>query len=177
MINSVLGHEGMPVALRRELAWAWVHQRQPHLDVPIPPPGESLRDAFVTEHLPFWVAHMRSFTNGRMVRLGLVWLSRLGEDPRTIAEVFLDRSDAYAEQFQYAVADIVSEHAATFTPEQVSAIVEQGLAGAASAAVRRKFYSLGSTLLGDSYLKRASQDPAGSVRQWAARVAGRAATG
>jgi hypothetical protein len=173
IINVVLGSQVLGPAFRRELAWAWVHQRQPHLDVPIPESGGSPRGLFVAQHLPFWVAHMPSMATYRMMRLGLVWLSRLGEDPEALAEVFLAENGSYVEQFQYAVADILAEHSGALGAERVQRFVEQGLARASSAPVRRKFYSLGSELLGDEYLARASLDPAGSVRQWASRAATR----
>jgi hypothetical protein len=150
-----------------------VYRRQPHLDVPIPDSRGSVRDAFVAEHLPFWVAHMPSRSSHRMMRFGLVWLARLGEDPEAIIEVFLEPAGCDGEQFQYAVADIIAEHADALAPERVQVFVERGLARAVSAPVRRKFYSLGTSLLGDEYLRRASLDPAGSVRQWAARASAR----
>lgn len=173
LINAALGDESIASELRRELAWAWVYGRQPHLDVPVPVPGDTVRDKFVAEHLPFWVAHMPSHSSHRMVRFGLLWLARLGEDPESLIEVFLEPSGYDAEQFQYAVADIIAEHADSLAPDKVHAFVERGLARAMSAPVRRKFYSLGTSLLGDQYLRRASLDPAGSVRQWATRASAR----
>jgi hypothetical protein len=173
LVNTALGHDSLPVELRRELAWSWVYCRQPRLEVPIPPHGDTVRGRFVAEHLPFWVAHMPSRASNRMVRLGLIWLARLGEDPETVAEAFIERSDPFAEQFQYAVGDIIAEHEGDLGPVRVRELVDLGLDRAASAAVRRKFYSLGSTLVGEEYLQRAAADPAGSVRQWAARASAR----
>lgn len=173
LVNAALGEKSVPTELRRELAWAWVYRRQPHLDVPIPLSRGAVRDVFVAEHLPFWVAHMPSRSSHRMVRFGLLWLGRLGEDPETLIDVFLEPARPDAEQFQYAVADIIAEHADALAAERVQAFVERGLTAAVSAPVRRKFYSLGTSLLGDEYLRRAALDPVSSVRQWASRASAR----
>jgi hypothetical protein len=51
----------------------------------------------------------------------------------------------------------------------VRRVVERGITITGSGPTRRKFYRLGADLFGDTYLTRATEDAAGSVRQWAAR--------
>jgi len=169
MINLLLGTTPLPLALRLELCWAWVHFRQPRLQVEIPVPDGTVRGRFVSEHLPFWLAHAPSWPTLSMVRLALVWLPRLGEDPLSLAVTYIEYRNAFADQLHAAVADILAEHHAAMPDAAVRQVVEQGIAISGSGPTRRKFYSLGAELFGEDYLTRASGDAAGSVRQWAAR--------
>jgi hypothetical protein len=57
-------------------------------------------------------------------------------------------------------------------PDALRALIDRGIAQRSPIASRRRFYRLGVELLGGDYLERARQDPAASVRQWAARQAG-----
>lgn len=169
LIDVVLGSESLPGTLRTELCWAWINERQPRLEVPAPPADDSYKARFVADHLPFWVAHMRSWPNPPMVRRALLWLSRLGEDPVALAQVFLAASNPPDEQILGAVSDIIAEHHASMPSATVKELIDEGLRLPGSIPSRRRFYRLGAELLGAEYLEKAVDDSAGSVRQWAAR--------
>lgn len=169
LINLFLGSDEIPAELRRELCLAWVNARQPHIDVPVPASSSGFRSSFVADHMPFWVAHMRSWPGPLMVRYGLLWLARLGEDPLTLAQRHMDPADGFAEQLHGAVADIIAEHNASMPEPEVRSLIERGIGISGSGPTRRRFYRLGSQLFGAEYLERATHDTAGSVRQWAAR--------
>jgi hypothetical protein len=169
LINLLMGADGIPTTLRAELCWAWIHFRQPRLEVPVPSPDGTARSRFISEHLPFWVAHVPSWPTLSMVRLGLVWLPRLGEDPLALAETYIEYRNAFAEQMHAAVAEIIAEHHTEMPEASVRRVIERGITITGSGPTRRRFYRLGADLYGASYLTRASEDAAGSVRQWAAR--------
>jgi hypothetical protein len=168
LVDTIM-QASLPLSLRRELCWAWVHQRQPKLEVPVPQDTDSPEAAFVSAHMPFWVAHMRSWPRASLVRRGLLWLSRLGEDPLTLAEVFIAAVNPPDEQALGAVADILAEHHGALPPEAVKRLIDQGIAQTGSLSSRRRFYRLGADLIGPEYLSKAAGDSAASVRQWAAR--------
>jgi hypothetical protein len=169
LINLLLGNDALPVLLRSELCWAWVHFRQPHLDVEVSAADSNERGRFIADHLPFWIAHAPSWPTLSMVRLGLLWLPRLGEDPLGLVETYIEYRNAFAEQMHGAVADIIAEHHDRMPRAAVEKVIEEGIAISGSGPTRRKFYRLGADLFGDAYLARATEDAAGSVRQWAAR--------
>lgn len=169
LINMLLGDTGFSQADRRELCWAWIHFRQPRLAVDVPAPGAGERDRFIDDHLPFWIAHAPSWPSGSMVRLALLWLARLGEDPLMLAETFIAYRDTYADQLHAGVADIIAEQYEVMPEARVRPIVEQGITMSSSIPTRRRFYRLGTDLYGLDYLTRATTDTANSVRQWAAR--------
>ena len=169
LIDVVLGGESLPGVLRTELCWAWVNARQPHLDVPAPPPDDSYKARFVADHLPFWVTHMRSWPKPPMVRRALLWLSRLGEDPVALAQVFLAASNPPDEQILGAISDIIAEHHTSMPSGTVKELIDEGIRLQGSIPSRRKFYRLGAELFGVEYLEKAADDTAGSVRQWAVR--------
>jgi len=169
VINEMLGQDELLLADRRELCRAWINWRQPRLDVSIPAPGPDSRSLFVAEHLPFWVAHAASWPTSKMVFGGVVWLARLGDDPLTLAQTWIDYHGHGAEQIHAAVAEVVAEHAHAMPEQQVKAIIERGIAISGSSPTRRRFYRLGTSLYGEEYLTRATGDAANSVRQWAVR--------
>jgi hypothetical protein len=119
--------------------------------------------------MPFWIAHVRSWPSTTMVRQAVFSLSLLGEDPLTLAETYLEENGAHADQIHAAVADIIATHHTSMPREAVERLIEAGTRISGSAPTRRRFYSLGADLLGFHFLDRAAADPAGSVRQWAAR--------
>jgi hypothetical protein len=166
---AILATDRISVQDRRELCNAWINFRQPRLMVDMPMSDGSPRSAFVANHLPFWVAHVASWPSGAMIRCGLTWLARHGEDPLQLAQTFLSYRETYADQFYGAVADILSEHHATIPDAQLRSLVEVGIRMTGSVPTRRRFYRLGIELFGSEYLSRASDDSASSVRQWAAR--------
>lgn len=168
LIDLMAGNAGLPVASRIELCQAWIHFRQPRLEVEIPAARGTFRDDFVVEHMPFWLAHAPSWPTASMMRLGLIWLARLGQDPLTLVETYVDYRATYADQVHDSVAEIVAEHHATMPEERVRRVVELG-STAGSIPTRRRFYRLGAELFGSTYLEMASNDPANSVRQWAVR--------
>lgn len=175
MINLLLGDEAIPGDQRREVARAWINFRQPRLTVEVPRSPGSPRGDFVADHLGFWIAHAPSWPSTVMVRLGLVWLARLGQgshqgwDPLELATTYMAYRDTFAEQLHAAVADIIAEHHASMPTPQVRQLIEQGITMGGSIPTRRRFYRLGTDLFGPQYLERATTDTANSVRQWAAR--------
>ena len=170
LINLTLSDEGFVLADRRELCNAWLRFRQPRLLVDVPEANGGFRSAFIAEHMPFWIAHSPSWPLPSMVRLALVWLARLGSDPGTLCEQYIGYSDTFADQVRSGIADIIAEHHGSMATAQVKGIIEQGIGISGSSPVRRKFYGLGTTILGPEYLERATSDSASSVRQWAVRL-------
>ncbi len=168
LINLLAANSHLSVALRLELCQAWIHFRQPRLEVEIPAARGAFRADFVAEHMPFWVAHAPSWPTASMMRLGLIWLARLGIDPLTLAETYVDYRSTYADQVHASVAEILAEHHAAMPEERVRRLVELG-STSGSISTRRKFYRLGADLFGSAYLDLAANDPANSVRQWALR--------
>jgi hypothetical protein len=165
--DILLGAGAVPAELRRELCQAWINFRQPRLTIDVPASDGDAWDAFILEHMPFWVAHAPSWPSAQMLRRGLIWLARLGADPRELAQTYIGYRDSYAEQAHAAVADILSEHHASMPQAQVERIIEQGIGISGSVPTRRRFYRLGAELFGGGYLERATGDNANSVRQWA----------
>jgi hypothetical protein len=104
-----------------------------------------------------------------MIHLGLVWLARLGGEPLELARSYITYHGSFEDQVHGAVADIIAEHHRAMPEAQVRGLIEQGIAITGSSPTRRRFYRLGTDLVGPEYLSRASTDAAGSVRQWAAR--------
>lgn len=168
LIHTLLGAEAIPAEDRRELARAWTNFRQPYLVVHIPS-ASGPRGAWVAEHLPFWLSVSPSWPTPHMIRHGLLWLARLGDDPLLLAQNAMKRGGPYAEQFQAGAADILGEFHAVLPAEQVEHLVEEGIGITGSLVTRRRFYRLGADLYGQRYLERATHDTAGSVRQWAAK--------
>jgi hypothetical protein len=169
LVDALLGCEAIPRELRIELSQAWVNARQPRLEVEIPAPDGTEWGDFIVQHMPFWVAHVPSWPGTHMVRLGLVWLARLGGDPLGLITTHIQTGGSFDEQLHAAVADIIAEHHAALPQEEVRRVIEQGLAITGSSPTRRRFYRLGADLFGPEYLERAAHDTAGSVRQWAAK--------
>jgi hypothetical protein len=168
-INLVMSDERFLLEDRFELCAAWLRFRQPRLPVLLPPREGSFRGEFVAEHMPFWIAHSPSWPLPMMVRLGLVWLARLGADPMRLCEEYITYSDSFSDQVRTAVAEIVAEHHAAMPSAGLKGVIEKGIAISGSSPIRRKFYHLGTTLFGPEYLERATSDSSNSVRQWAAR--------
>ena len=104
-----------------------------------------------------------------MVRQSIPWLVRLGEDPLAIAETFIDYRNGFADQVHAGVADVLAEHHDRMPRDLVERLIEAGIGVTGSGPTRRRFYRLGTELFGQRYLERATEDTAGSVRQWAAR--------
>lgn len=169
LIHLLLGDDRFAPSDRLELARAWVHARQPRLVVPLPAPDHYPHANFIAARMPFWVEHAPSWPTLAMARYGLVWMARLGDDPLTLARTYVAYRGSFAEQFHAAVADILTEHRASLSIEEVREVVDQGACISGSAPARRRFYRLGADLYGSSYLERATEDTADSVRQWAAR--------
>jgi hypothetical protein len=169
LINLVIGDARLPTADRYELCAAWLHFRQPRLAVSVPAADGSFRSEFIAEHMPFWIAHAPSWPLPTMVRLGLIWLPRLGADPATLCAEYIGYAETFSDGVRAAVADIIAEHHAAMSEAQVKLVIEGGIAISGSSPIRRKFYQLGTTLFGPEYLERATCDSANSVRQWAAR--------
>lgn len=169
LVDALIGSNELPQALRAEMCWSWVHLRQSRLTVPIPASDGSYYGRFVEEHMPFWVAHMPSWPRSPLVRRGLLWLSRLGEDPLALAQVFIAASDTPDEQVLAAVADIIAEHHQEIPRDALRSLIDRGSAPPSPISARRRFYRLGIGLLGREYLERAANDSAASVRHWAAR--------
>jgi hypothetical protein len=168
-VNLLLGHQVIAVEDRRELCQAWINFRQPRLSVAVPEEIGDPRADFVADHMGFWIAHVPSWPSRSMVRLGLVWLARLGADPLELAQVYIAYQDTFAEQIHAAVADIIAEHYDCMPENQVRSLIEKGIAISGSGPTRRRFYRLGTDLFGPHYLERATADTANSVRQWAVR--------
>lgn len=169
LIDVLMAGEETPLENRRELCQAWVHFRQPRLLVVEPDTDDTPRGALVGEHMRFWVAHAPSWPSSVMVRLGIVWLARLGENVFELLQTYIGYADTYAEQVHGAVVQVLTEHHDSLSEAQVKSVIEQGLRLTGSSPTRRKFYRLGADLYGVEYLERANIDTAGSVRQWAAR--------
>jgi len=169
LIDVLMAGEETPLENRRELCQAWVHFRQPRLLVVEPDTDDTPRGALVGEHMRFWVAHAPSWPSSVMVRLGIVWLARLGENVFELLQTYIGYADTYAEQVHGAVVQVLTEHHGSLSEAQVKSVIEQGLRLTGSSPTRRKFYRLGADLYGVEYLERANIDTAGSVRQWAAR--------
>ena len=170
LINLTLGDERFALEDRRELCTAWLRFRQPRFPVDVPGANGGFRSAFIAEHMPFWIAHSPSWPLPSMVRLALVWLPRLGSDPAALCEQYIGYSDTFADQIRSAIGDIIAESYGSMTTAQIKSIIEQGIAISGSSPVRRKFYGLGTAILGPEYLERAISDSASSVRQWAVRL-------
>lgn len=168
-INLLMSCSAIPLEVRRELCTAWVNFRQPRLDVSPPTMPAGLRQSFITEHMPFWVAHAPSWPTHTMVRMGLVWLARLGGDPMSLARQYLPYRAAYSDQIHAAVAEIIWEHRDDIPQGPLQQLIEEGIGMTGSIPTRRRFYRLGTDLFGPQYLERASSDTANSVRQWASR--------
>ncbi|HEX8917523.1 MAG TPA: hypothetical protein VF898_03390 [Chloroflexota bacterium] len=169
LINVTLGSDTTSPEDRIELCRAWLHSRQPRLTVEIPDDQEDPHATFVADRLRFWVAHMPSRPGGRVVQLALIWLVRLSGQCEQVIDEFQAFNGPHAEQLRSAIADVLLEHHATMAPDLIIGTVDQGILNSTSGATRRKFYRVGMTLLGPEYLKRASSDTSGSVRQWAVR--------
>lgn len=168
VIGSFMSRDEFASGERRELCWSWVYRRQPRLPV-AEPEGETGRALYNAEHMPFWLAHSPSWPTPVMIREGLIWLARLGEKPLPLVEMALAETQQSADVVHAAAAEILTEHRDTIDPAEVRRLVDVGIAMRGHLVTRRRFYRLGSELYGDSYLQRATQDSAGSVRQWAAR--------
>jgi hypothetical protein len=169
LIGALLGCEQLAVADRRELCQAWINSRQPRLALEVPEDDAGPWAGFVTEHMPFWIAHAPSWPTTKMIHLGLIWLARLGGDPLELTRTYISYHGSFEDQVHSAVADIIAEHHRIMPEAQVRGLIEQGIAITGSSPTRRRFYRLGTDLFGPEYLTRASADTAGSVRQWAAR--------
>lgn len=169
LINCLVGDAAIPADDRRELCQAWVTFRQPRLEVDVPASGGGPRADFVADHMGFWIAHAPSWPSLAMVRLGLVWLARLSEDPLELVQIYIAYQDTCAEQVHSAVADIIAEHHERMPEAQIKSLIEKGISMTGSSPTRRRFYRLGTELFGPQYLQRATTDTANSVRQWAVR--------
>ncbi len=167
LVNALLGCEALFLEDRRELCHAWINFRQPRLSVDVAGSRDSPRAAFVADHMGFWIAHAPSWPSANMVRLGLVWLARLEGNPTQLATKYMTYRDIYAEQLHGAVAEIIAEHHASMPHQEVKRLIEMGISMSGSIVTRRKFYRLGTELFGPEYLRRATEDTANSVRQWA----------
>jgi hypothetical protein len=168
-INLMLSDERFAVEDRYEVCSAWLHFRQPRLPVRLPPADASFRGEFIAEHMPFWIAHSPSWPLPMMVRLAFIWLPRLGANPIELCEEYIGYTDSFSDQVRSAIAEVVAEHHASMTGARLKGVIERGIAMSGSSPIRRKFYHLGTTLLGPEYLERATCDSSNTVRQWAAR--------
>jgi hypothetical protein len=155
--------------VRRELCLAWMHMRQPQLNVPPPEVDRTSRDALVAEHMPFWIAHAPSWLSRTMVRLGLASLPKFGADPAELVLQYIGHRNSASDAIHAAVVDILTEHGTGIPLSIVRGVIEQGIQIAGSVSTRRRFYKLGGEILGADYLDRAKQDSASAVRSWAER--------
>jgi hypothetical protein len=169
LVRTLVEAEELPPGTRSELCLAWMHMRQPHLEVPLPDDVTSARAAFVAEHMPFWVAHAPSWSSRTMVRLGLASLPRFGSDPGDLVQTYIGHRSSSTDAIHAAVADILAEHHEAIPTSVVSNVIERGIGTAGSVSTRRRFYKLGSDILGRQYLDRAKDDAASTVRTWATR--------
>jgi hypothetical protein len=103
-------------------------------------------------------------------RRAVLGLAQTGQDPLAVCRRFLAGSLV---PFLLGVADTLEAFHAQLPPDEVRALVEQGQA-LAPVKARQAFYALAARLYGPSAWQRAQQDPAASIRAWAA---GEAATG
>jgi hypothetical protein len=168
LVDTLLGSH-IPRNLRRELCQAWINFRQPRITVDIPESDGDEVGAFILDHMPFWVAHAPSWPTAQMIRRGLIWLARLGENPLTLAKRYITYRDSFAEHAHAAVADILLEYHADIPRAEIERVIEQGIGISGSVPTRRRFYRLGAELFGSEYLWRATGDTANSVRQWAVK--------
>ncbi len=109
-------------------------------------------------------------TPGAYKREALFALPGLGEDPLALCQRYLDsaRGEYYADAINQGVADVLAAYANQMPPEAVCALVEKGLQIGA-VATRKAFYQVGGDLCGPDYLASAAQDPAKTIRDWAAK--------
>jgi hypothetical protein len=169
LVRTLVEAAELPPEMRSELCLAWMHMRQPRLEVPVPDDVASTRSAFVAEHMPFWVAHAPSWSSRTMVRLGLASLPQLGAVPSDLVQSYIGHRSSSTDAIHAAIADILAEHYESMPISVVSNVIERGISVAGSVSTRRRFYKLGSDILGRQYLDRAKEDAASTVRTWAAR--------
>lgn len=118
---------------------------------------------------------MMVLTPGPLKRAAVVALPTLGVDPLVVCQQYLTakRGDGYGPSLHQGVAEVISAHHTQMSPAEVRALVERGLTIGAM-PTRRIYYELGADLYGATFMERALQDNANSIRQWAARKLGKA---
>lgn len=169
LIGVILSHPEASIQQIREMCSAWINFRQPRLEIPLPIDGEPPRAKFVTEHMGFWITHSPSWSSASMLKLALLRLADIVDDPLALAREFMGYTGTHAEHAHSAVVDIISRHHQSMPQAALRELVERGISPFYSVSIRRRFYRLGTELLGSEYLNKASSDTASSVRQWAAR--------
>ena len=98
----------------------------------------------------------------------------VGEPPLAVIDEFLLRSrkkDYYVEIIDQGALDVVEARAEELGPEVVRKVLEKAIQGG-SAVVRHAAYRIGLKELGADFARPALNDPAGSVRKWAAKALG-----
>jgi hypothetical protein len=169
LVRKIVDATDISADVRRELCLAWMHMRQPQINVPLPDGTGSSREALIAEHMPFWIAHAPSWSSRTMIRLGLASLPKFGSDPGELVQTYIVHRSGSSDAIHAAVADILTEHHAGMPISTVRGVVEQGIQIAGSVSTRRRFYKLGGEILGGDYLDRATEDSASAVRSWAVR--------
>lgn len=102
--------------------------------------------------------------------LAVVALLTMGEDVELVAEeVFALQSDSDAAFLQEGLALGLLQLREQVPSDLLHSLVERGVTEA-KASARKQFYQLGMTHFGEDYRERAVQDPAKSVRAWAAKL-------
>ncbi|MCA9977764.1 MAG: hypothetical protein KC413_18520, partial [Anaerolineales bacterium] len=97
-------------------------------------------------------------------------LLTMGEDVELVAEeVFALQSDSDAAFLQEGLALGLLQLREQVPSDLLRSLVERGVTEA-KASARKQFYQLGMTHFGEDYRERAVQDPAKSVRAWAAKL-------
>lgn len=114
-------------------------------------------------------------TPGPLKRAAIAALPRLGDDPLLVCKRYLGVKQNYqADTLHQGVADVIRAYRHQMTEGAVRDLVEEGLRIGA-APTRKAYYQLGADLFGASYMTRAAQDTARSIREWAAKSSSGAA--
>lgn len=103
-------------------------------------------------------------------KAGLLALPKLGEDPRTLCEMyFMERGNQFpADAINTGIVEILRAYQTQIPEEALRALIERGL-GVGLVNTRKAFYQLGGDLYGAEYWARAAQDNARSIREWVMR--------
>jgi hypothetical protein len=111
---------------------------------------------------------MLVLTPAPLKRMAVMALPALGADPLGVCQQYLTPARGDGLALHQGVVEVIRAHHPQMPPAEVKALVERGLAMNAM-QTRKIFYELGADLYGPDFLKRAAQDNANSLRQWAAK--------
>lgn len=117
---------------------------------------------------------MMVLTPGTLKRTAVVALPALGIDPLVVCDQYLTpiRGGGDGLALHRGVADVIRAHHTQMSPAEVKTLVERGLTIGAL-PTRKIYYELGADLYGATFMERALQDTANSIRQWAAKKLGK----